>query len=475
MDDAGGRFKLSLRPSSAFSAELSGNLTYSFQNGYPYGVDNDSENRPVVEYNEKSRYKQLVGTTGLMLRYTTESLLLTSTTSYQGLKDFQGIDQDFLSDSIYFVMQDMRQNLVSEEITLRSNAASNYQWVIGTFGFYQAIRKIVDMDYRRLNYTTDKHYSTNTRGIAVYHQSSYKNLLIDGLTVGVGIRLDLESASQQFVPYKIDAAGITPQQPYDSELNFTEWIPKCYISYDPTPTQTFYGSVAKGYKTGGFNDSFQKEPDRIFDPENSWNYETGYKCALWNQAIKIDFALFYIHWKNQQVQYLDPEYNPPIPIIKNSGISQSKGLELSVSANPIKRLEIDLQYGYTHAVFTRYKKDENTDYSGHFIPYIPKNTCSLTGIYTLTSHAGLCDRITLMGQYNGIGSMYWEETNQYKQNYYSLINAQITFFKGSQSLSVWGRNVFNSHYNTYLFYSAGNRFCQQGKPASFGIDLTIHL
>lgn len=475
LNDAGGKFKLSFKPTQSLLIELSDNLNYSNQNGYPYALTDSLGKAKNIIYNQESGYKQLVNTSGLMLRYTMDNMLLTSTTSYQWFKDKQSIDQDFLSDSIYFVVQDMHQNMVSEEITLRSNSSSNYQWVIGAFGFIQAIRKVVETNEYLKKSITDKHYITDTKGFALYHQSSYNHLFIKGLSAGIGLRLDIESVSQNYISHKTDVTGSIIRTLYDSKLDFTEFVPKFNLSYRINPNQLVYGSIAKGYKTGGFNDLFQKDADRTFDPENSWNYELGYKFSFFNNKLKGDFTLFYIDWKNQQIQYLDPEYNPPIPIIKNAGTSGSKGFEVSLGYNPVYNLDIDFQYGYTYAVFNDYKKDAKTDYSSNYIQYIPKNTISLTANYTIIPSRDFFDRIVLTGQYNGIGSLYWEEANTNEQDYYSLVNARITFYKGQQSICLWSRNLMDTYYNAYLFSSAGNQFCQRGKPATFGVDLMIYF
>lgn len=41
-----------------------------------------------------------------------------------------------------------------------------------------------------------------------------------------------------------------------------------------------YGTITRGFKTGGFNTSFERDEDRSFDPEYSWNYELGTKLAF---------------------------------------------------------------------------------------------------------------------------------------------------------------------------------------------------
>lgn len=66
-------------------------------------------------------------------------------------------------------------------------------------------------------------------------------------------------------------------------------------------TGMLYATVTKGYKTGGFNTSFDREEDRTFRPETSWNYELGAKHPLLDNRLNAEICFFWIDWKNQQI------------------------------------------------------------------------------------------------------------------------------------------------------------------------------
>ena len=472
MDDAGGRVKLSYKPVPALLIELTGNLTYSNQQGYPYAQADSQYHAKAITYNEKSGYRQSVSTGGLLVRHTTGKMIMTSVTSYQWFRDKQAIDQDFTSDSVYFVTQRLRQNMISEEFTIRSESGSNYQWVVGVFGFIQGLQNQVDMDYRKQKYSTEKDYDHDTKGAAIYHQSTLRRLFTDGLSVDAGIRLDYETASMDYDAYKINTAGSNLYEEFNSGLDFYEFLPKINLMYTVYSGHRLYLSVAKGYKTGGFNTTFEREEDRTFDPEQSWNYELGYKLSL-SDRLQGEFCFFYIDWKNQQINVVNP--SGVSAHLENAGRSESRGFEASVNARPVNNLSVDFQYGYTRAVFLENKRDDKNDYSGNYIPYIPRNTVATTVNYTIPCQKDWLDKIVLMGQYNGVGSLYWEESNKNQQDFYGLLNARVTLYKGLQSLSIWGRNLLNTYYNSYLFSMGVQNYCQQGRPFTFGIDLTINL
>lgn len=46
------------------------------------------------------------------------------------------MDQDFSPLSIFTLNQKQKQNAFSQEIALKSNQPTNYQWSVGLYGFY---------------------------------------------------------------------------------------------------------------------------------------------------------------------------------------------------------------------------------------------------------------------------------------------------------------------------------------------------
>lgn len=88
--------------------------------------------------------------------------------------------------------------MFSEEFNLKSTTPHRYKWLFGAFGFWQGIDNTVILDYLAQKYTTRKIYDTPTYGFALYHQSTFDDLLFDGLSATFGIRYDYERASTDF-------------------------------------------------------------------------------------------------------------------------------------------------------------------------------------------------------------------------------------------------------------------------------------
>ncbi len=445
----------------------------SDQGGYPYATYNpETEETGEINYNRYSSYLRQITTAGLNVRYTGNGFSMNSQTAYQYIDDHMGIDQDFTPNDLYWVKQGVRQNIFSEELTLKSTSESRYQWMFGAFVFSDSYKKKLYTNYIAQNYCTPKFYDSPTTGVSVYHQSSIG--IVGGLKACLGLRFDYEHAKEDYQAYRTEAWATalgTPEDTYNSTLNFTQLTPKFTIEYLTSEEQLYYASLTRGYKTGGFNSTFLQDDERTFDPEYNWNYELGAKTSFFDHALQAELTLFYVDWRHQQITQTVPGVGN---ITRNAGHSDSKGVELSVMARPVKPLTFRLSYGYTYARFLDYKKSETVSYTGNMLPLVPRHTLSLNGSYTITPRQGILDRLVLSAGLNGMGKIYWNEDNLVNQSFYALLNAKVSATFGRVTWEVWGKNLTDTHYLTYYFKTSTG-YGQQGRPVSFGTSLILDI
>ena len=310
-------------------------------------------------------------------------------------------------------------------------------------------------------------------GGALYHQSTIDKLFTDALSLTLGIRYDWEQAHTDYKAYRSinDTTGITDS--FKSKLTFRQLTPKATLQYSFSGNQLLYATVSKGYKSGGFNTSFERDEDRSFEPEYSWNYEAGTKLNFWQNRIKTELSLFYIDWRNQQIYQ-------PLPsgkgsMLKNAGRSESKGIEFALQANVCNGFMFNVAYGYTDATFKEYQRSATLDYAGKKLPLVPSQTFSVGTDYLFRVKSPLLDRIQMNISYSGTGKLYWSESNEAFQKYYGIWNGKVSFMKGALTASIWGKNLTGTEYTAFYFESGGNSFAQKGKPVTFGGNLTLNF
>ena len=466
------RVRLDWRIQPNLSLRLTQSVDYSNQGGYPYAPVDSTNKIGNVNYNEYSSYIRTMSSTGLSLTYKARQFSLNSQTSYQYLSDKQSIDQDFSPQSVYFVIQKQKQSTISEEINIKSATAHRYQWLFGAFAFNEQINNDVAMNYEQLNYSTQKLYDMPTRGISFYHQSTFNDLLIKRLSLTLGIRYDYEKAANNYTAYKDSQDGRQSLGGDSlSRLNFSQFTPKFTLQYTLPSSQMIYASITRGYKTGGFNTSFERDEDRAFKPEYSWNYEVGAKGRFWENRIRAELCFFFIDWRNQQIYQMLPSGNGQM--LKNAGHSQSKGIELSLQGNLWKNFNLQASWGLTHAIFLDYVQSDKVNYSGNYIPFVPSQTFGLAANYLIPLQSKTLDNISINLQYTGTDKFYWAEDNKFTQPYYGLLNGKISATKGNATVSLWAKNITNSEYTAYSFAMGAQQFAQKGKPFTAGISLSL--
>ena len=250
-----------------------------------------------------------------------------------------------------------------------------------------------------------------------------------------------------------------------------EIIPRFALNYS-FGKQSVYATAARGYKTGGFNSTFERPEDLTFDPEFSWNYEIGIKSPLFKNILYADVALFYIDWKNQQIYQTVPSGRGSM--LKNAGQSVSKGAEISLRASLNRGYEFNVAYGYTHATFISHVVNPELNYNGNFLPYVPRHTLALNAAKSFViRNSRLLDNIKVSLLYRGNGEIFWDEENSHEQAYYGLADGKLSFIKGSFQFDVWCRNILNTDYTAFYFEALGNKYMQPGKPAQAGVNLSI--
>ena len=473
LKDAYGRVALVWLLDNKWFLRVNSMLDYSNQGGYPYGKYNrlTGETEP-VNYNRYSSYRRLLSTSGLNISYAGENISFSSQTAFQYIRDRQGIDQDFTSNDTYFVKNRLKQTMLSQEFILKSNNSSRYQWLWGAFAMSQHINNTVETQYITKDNAFPTHYRIPVNALAIYHQSTIK--LFSGFSFIAGLRWDYENSTLKYLreTYQLSTDGArTEVKNVNSSLHFNQITPKFALQYqDECNNNSYYFSVTRGYKAGGFNQTFQKEEETSFGPEYNWNYELGGKMHLLKDKLYAEAALYYIDWRQQQVNQTVPGVGN---VIHNAGHSSSKGFELALNSSPLKNLSIALSYGYTYAKFIEYQKSAKLNYSGNMLPMVPRNTLSCSASYALyPSSTSFIDKIVLTAGLTGIGKIYWAEDNEVAQNFYALLNAKISITSGIFTWECWGKNITDTHYNTYCFKSSAD-YAQVGKPAYFGTSLLV--
>ena len=311
------------------------------------------------------------------------------------------------------------------------------------------------------------------------------------------------------------------------ENDYIQLLPKVAVKYNFDSKNNFYASISKGYRSGGYNvqmfsdiaqnglqnsiktsiktgvseklNEFAEKgmpasvigmingmmeqylttseinvaESTTYKPEYSWNYEIGTHLNLFKGKLQADFAAFYMDTRNQQIaKFVGSGLGR---ITENAGESESYGMEINLVGSLNRHLQLNASYGYTKATFVKYNAGEGEDYSGNYVPFVPKHNMNIGGSYSFLFNNSWAQSLTLGANCSGAGSIYWTEANNAMQDFYATLNGYISLKTKDIQIDLWGRNLTDTPYTTFYFESMGRGYEQRSKPLQVGVDVRLHF
>ena len=335
------------------------------------------------------------------------------------------------------------------------------------------------------------------------------------------------SLSHRMMPIELENLGTDYQAIGKLSNDYMQLLPKAAIKYNFDSKNNLYVSISKGHRSGGYNvqmfsdivqnglqnsiktsiknevgeklnDFAQKgmpatvigmingmmeqylttsdidiAGSTTYKPEYSWNYEIGTHLNLLKGKLQADFAAFYMDTRNQQIAKFAGSGLGRIT--ENAGESESYGVEINLVGSPNRHLQLNASYGYTQATFVKYNAGEGEDYSGNYVPFVPKHNMNIGGSYSFLFNNSWAQSLTLGANCSGAGSIYWTEANNAMQDFYATLNGYISLKTKVVQIDLWGRNLTDTPYTTFYFESMGRGYEQRSKPLQVGVDVRLHF
>lgn len=293
------------------------------------------------------------------------------------------------------------------------------------------------------------------------------------------------------------------------------------VQYDLTESMMVYGTIANGFKAGGFDNLFRlpevypsgiglcgandprppcgsKNPAGIegaatggsfsFDQEEVVAYEVGFK-AEW-ESVRLNLALFQNEFDDLQQSIFNP--TALAFQIKNAGAATSRGLELDMQWAASDNLTISVAGALLDASYDEFEGascdrlstnagEASCDLSGEDLPQAPGWSATLIADHVLPLNGSYEVRSNLTavltdGYRSGV-----ELDDRFQVDSYELIDARVELWNvdAGWSVGVWGRNLTDelipgdSNYGAVR--SVGPFMSTTLRPMSWGISFNYNI
>ena len=268
--------------------------------------------------------------------------------------------------------------------------------------------------------------------------------------------------------------------------SWSDFSPRFVVDYHFNDKAMVFGSLAKGYKAGGFN-ALQIGP--AFENEDVWNAEVGIKQSF--GRFSYNASLFHYRYDNRQsIRLIDPDPNNPVDIprfVFDTGDLEATGIDFDMRWKVTDAFTLDAQAEWIDSKYKDYVTPEGVDLDGEPTGE-PRFTASMGAAYKidLAGHGEL--RFSARHAYRGRSRCNAGSDLQGDCGVNALLDigeardrtdVRIgwTAPKGHWSWAVYGNNVFDNQYvkglNTYGRGPLGVVGATITEPRTYGMEVAV--
>ncbi len=392
----------------------------------------------------------------LTTRYTiSDALKIEAITAYRNMQFDLNLDADGTRFPVLDILVKQKQRQFSQELRLSYDNERDFTLTSGLYYFYDrdttfsgvdnGAATIFGLPVTQFGFPTSQLARTtqNTDSTAVFTDATYA--LSNQLNLSAGVRYTRENrtSGREFENYFNPALSVlrntppflagrgTPGTPINGRVTFDAVTPKLSLAYKPDNDTMLYASVARGFKSGGFdgraNSKFGFTP---FRPEFVWSYEGGAKTSQLDGSLVANVAVFYNNYSDIQVTSFgaDPVTGVFSSLFTNAAKARTYGVELEVFAKPSKELTLNATVGRLNARYQKFNilvGTEVTDVSNRPLVNAPDWNGSLGATYKVAVANSLSATFHLDAAYRSKTVTEITASPLLTQSSYTLLNGFV--------------------------------------------------
>lgn len=274
------------------------------------------------------------------------------------------------------------------------------------------------------------------------------------------------------------------------------------IDYTTDAGHLIYATISRGVKGGDINGAAiiqdfigtPRTPEqiaqfefltRVTGPETLDSFELGFKSDLLDGRLRVNGALFYYIYKDQQQTVLQPDPTGlsvlGITTLTAGARSEIPGAELEVSYLPTSRWFLQANIGLLDATYDEFVNPlpGAEDFSGNQIPLTADIEFSVLGRYEVPLDNGATLSLQMDASYKG--ETFFQAQNdagfggaQLQEDSVTLLNARIGYrHNDNWSIAVFGKNLTGEEYlgSGFDLTALGYVAVKPGPRRYFGVEL----
>lgn len=253
------------------------------------------------------------------------------------------------------------------------------------------------------------------------------------------------------------------------------YTPRLNVTYRVSDDWMVYGTVAKGFRSGGVNRNpatnrvtGEPLPDRQgFESDSIWNYEIGSKNTLLENRLVLNSAIYFIEWEDIQVPGVINGVQQRW--VTNAGKAESKGAELEFVSSVTDRLSLSGSVSYTDAALSEAAIGQP---SGTKLPQVADWKYALAAQYEFPLPNGLSARLRADYSFMDEQPQLLSRTSPMNDSY-ELVNLKAVIQDEAWTVELFVDNVTNEYAS--LGIDAGYLGNYRNRPRTAGLRVSADL
>ena len=466
---------------------------YSDTDGDPYAGDYTNDPSTFINEDETLKNDNWGGTITVEKEFGDISLL--SVTSYQEYERWQPKESDGTPSLYVDFLFTSEIWAFSQELRLTSNYDGPFNWIVGANYGRDEVAELPGRigyveDYLN-GWRIDLTYEQDRENLAGYGQFTFDlgdkwrisaggRVLKDDVTFQQSVNLYVPPDGPVILSNMLPRTIVAPDgsvEELDGKLDDTAFTWRVALDFIPNDNIMLYGSVASGYKPGGFNGGFNLNPLQYlpFYEEEVTAIEIGLKSILANGRAVFNAAAFTYDYDGLQAATARVYNGVVFTSLDNLAEADVEGFEADIHLRPMESLDIKLGVSFldTQNNDPRPNFDGARGMSPRKLPNSPEQTFNAAVTYTIPLTNG--GSLRLFGDYYYQGDHFKEAVNllplEINQD---QLNARITYVSpdGNWDIGAWAKNITDTVWVTDTLtdpVALGWGVWVHGAPRSFGV------
>ena len=260
--------------------------------------------------------------------------------------------------------------------------------------------------------------------------------------------------------------------------DWNDFSPKFAAQFFANDATMFFGTISKGFKSGGFAGSqgIESVASNPVDPETAWNYEIGMKGDFFDRTFRLNITGFYMDYQDLQIVRFGPVPGSAFGtfITTNIGSADIYGLETEFTWLVTENFQLS---GHLALLDTEANDlvINGIDLSGSELRQAPEMSYNIMADYFLQSGMGRWDfHLEFSHVDEQLNDYLFTATVIDEQD---LLDARIgwTSNSGQWEVALWGKNLTDEAYFAHTYVIGPGVIGVWGPPRTYGVSATWYM